>query len=54
MVPGEIWVTRDGCRVSVRWPDSEVSHLDAAWLRPSNLPTLEEIEDPVSWLYRVG
>lgn len=33
MVPGEIWVTRDGCRVSVRWPDSEVSHLDAAWLR---------------------
>lgn len=30
------------------------SSLDAAWLRPSNLPTLEEIEDPVSWLYRVG
>ena len=30
------------------------SALDAAWLRPSNLPTLEEIEDPVSWLYRVG
>lgn len=28
--------------------------LDAAWLRPSNLPTLAEIEDPVSWLYRVG
>ncbi len=27
--------------------------LDAAWLRPSNLPTLAEIEDPVSWLYRV-
>ncbi len=30
------------------------SSLDAAWLRPSNLPTLEEIGDPVSWLYRVG
>ena len=30
------------------------SALDAAWLRPSNLPTLEEIDDPVSWLYRVG
>ena len=30
------------------------SALDAAWLRPSNLPTLAEIEDPVSWLYRVG
>ncbi len=30
------------------------SALDAAWLRPSNLPTLEEIEDPVSWLYRVA
>ena len=30
------------------------SALDAAWLRPSNLPTLEEIGDPVSWLYRVG
>ena len=28
--------------------------LDAAWLRPSTLPTLEEIGDPVSWLYRVG
>jgi coenzyme F420 biosynthesis associated uncharacterized protein len=30
------------------------SALDAAWLQPSNLPTLAEIEDPVSWLYRVG
>jgi coenzyme F420 biosynthesis associated uncharacterized protein len=30
------------------------SALSAAWLRPSNLPTREEIEDPVSWLYRVG
>lgn len=30
------------------------SALDAVWLRPSNLPTLAEIEDPVSWLYRVG
>jgi coenzyme F420 biosynthesis associated uncharacterized protein len=30
------------------------SALAAAWQRPSNLPTLEEIEDPVSWLYRVG
>jgi coenzyme F420 biosynthesis associated uncharacterized protein len=30
------------------------SALSAAWERPSNLPTLEEIEDPVSWLYRVG
>lgn len=30
------------------------SALTAAWERPSNLPTLEEIEDPVSWLYRVG
>jgi coenzyme F420 biosynthesis associated uncharacterized protein len=30
------------------------SALSAAWQRPSNLPTLEEIEDPVSWLYRVG
>jgi coenzyme F420 biosynthesis associated uncharacterized protein len=30
------------------------SALDAAWLRASNLPTLAEIEDPVSWLYRVG
>lgn len=30
------------------------SALNAAWLRPSNLPTLAEIEDPVSWLYRVG
>ena len=30
------------------------SALDAAWLRPSNLPTLAEIGDPVSWLYRVG
>ena len=29
------------------------SALDAVWLRPSNLPTLAEIEDPVSWLYRV-
>lgn len=29
------------------------SALDAAWARPSNLPTLAEIEDPVSWLYRV-
>ncbi len=29
------------------------SALDAAWLRPSNLPTLEEIGDPVSWLFRV-
>ena len=29
------------------------SALDAAWLRPSNLPTLDEIDDPVSWLYRV-
>ncbi|MGA9598394.1 MAG: zinc-dependent metalloprotease [Acidimicrobiia bacterium] len=28
--------------------------LAAAWRQPSNLPTLEEIEDPVSWLYRVG
>ena len=27
--------------------------LSAAWLRPSNLPTLAEIEDPVSWLFRV-
>ncbi len=33
---------------------SGFSALDAAWLRPSNLPTLEEIGDPVSWLYRVG
>lgn len=30
------------------------SSLSAAWQRPSNLPTLEEIEDPVSWLYRVS
>jgi coenzyme F420 biosynthesis associated uncharacterized protein len=30
------------------------SALDAVWLRPSNLPTLAEIEDPVSWLYRVA
>ena len=29
------------------------SALDAAWAQPSNLPTLAEIEDPVSWLYRV-
>lgn len=28
--------------------------LAAAWRQPSNLPTLAEIEDPVSWLYRVG
>jgi coenzyme F420 biosynthesis associated uncharacterized protein len=30
------------------------SALDAAWIRASNLPTLAEIEDPVSWLYRVS
>jgi coenzyme F420 biosynthesis associated uncharacterized protein len=28
--------------------------LDAAWARPENLPTLAEIEDPASWLYRVA
>ncbi len=39
----------DGVERQAGW-----SALDAAWLRPSNLPTLEEIEDPVSWLYRVG
>lgn len=33
MVPAEIWVAQEGYRVSVRWPNSEVSHLDAAWLR---------------------
>jgi coenzyme F420 biosynthesis associated uncharacterized protein len=30
------------------------SALAAAWQQPSNLPTLAEIEDPASWLYRVG
>lgn len=30
------------------------SALDRAWVGPENLPTLEEIENPVLWLERVG
>jgi uncharacterized protein (DUF2342 family) len=28
--------------------------LDAAWEAPENLPTLAEIDDPASWLARLG
>jgi uncharacterized protein (DUF2342 family) len=30
------------------------STLDRAWESPDNLPTLEEIEQPVAWLERVA
>jgi uncharacterized protein (DUF2342 family) len=30
------------------------STLDRAWVGPENLPTLDEINNPVAWLDRVG
>jgi uncharacterized protein (DUF2342 family) len=30
------------------------SALDRAWIGPEHLPTLEEIDNPVAWLERVG